>query len=108
MTTTASEHHRWNLGRLVSRHGYVKIRVGRGHPLADPKGYAYEHLVVWCSAGRAKPGPGETLHHRNGDKSDNRLGNLELITRSAHGAMHSAQRRRDASGRFARLAEVGA
>ena len=64
-----SEHYRWNDKRILSEHGYSKIRVGIEHPLADPNGYAYEHLMVWVSAGKPRPGPGELLHHRNHDKT---------------------------------------
>lgn len=63
-------------------------------PLADPNGYAYEHLVVWCAAGRPRPKRGEIIHHRNEDKTDNRLSNLELLTRGAHNAEHMAARKR--------------
>lgn len=83
-----ADHTRWNSERIVSSHGYTKIRVGTEHPLADPNGYAYEHLVVWVSAGFAPPGPNEILHHRNEDKSDNRINNLELLTRTQHAAEH--------------------
>lgn len=83
-----SAHHRWNSGRMLSEHGYVKIRVGKEHPLADPNGYAYEHLLVWIAAGRRPPGQGQTLHHENEDKTDNRLENLELLTRPDHAAEH--------------------
>jgi len=81
-------HHRWQDGKIISSHGYVKVRVGPEHPLADPNGYAYEHLMVWISAGRERPGIGQTLHHENADKTDNRLGNLALISRSEHAALH--------------------
>lgn len=91
---------RWNATRIISEHGYVKVRVGRDHPLADPNGYAYEHLVVWVAAGNARPGPDETLHHKNEDKTDNRLANLELLTRTRHAQHHNAQRTRDELGRF--------
>lgn len=87
-TRRGAQHHCWNVERIVSSHGYTKVRVGVDHPLADPNGYAYEHLVVWCAAGRPKPGPGETLHHKNENKADNRLGNLELLTRPRHAAQH--------------------
>ena len=95
-----SRHPRWNAGRIISTEGYVKVRVGVGHPLADPEGYAYEHLVVWVAAGRKLPRAHELLHHRNGDKADNRLSNLQLKTRAKHSAEHIATQPRDARGRL--------
>lgn len=99
-----SEHHRWNDGRQISSHGYVKIRVGVDHPLADPNGYAYEHLLVWVSAGRERPPKGWLLHHKNDDKTDNRLSNLELLRRGVHNALHLAEhpRRCATTGRLLR------
>jgi hypothetical protein len=47
--------HRWSDRRMFATNGYAKLRVGKGHPLADPNGYAYEHLVVWCAAGNPRP-----------------------------------------------------
>lgn len=83
-----ADHVRWNSDRIISSHGYTKIRVGTDHPLADPNGYAYEHLVVWVSSGRPRPTRGQTLHHKNENKDDNRLSNLELLTRRQHAAEH--------------------
>ncbi len=93
-------HHKRGNGRVVSSHGYPKTTVGIGHPLADPNGYAYEHLVVWVSAGNPRPETDEILHHRNGDKTDNRIENLELLTRAEHNQHHNAERGRDEHGRF--------
>lgn len=97
----ASQNHRWSPGPSKAHNGYVKIRVGKGHPLSDSKGYAYEHHVVWRSAGMTLP-KGYVVHHRNGDKTDNRIENLEAISREEHSAEHA---RRDMarcpkSGRF--------
>lgn len=85
---------------MLSEDGYVKVRVGTAHPLSDPNGYAYEHFLVWCSAGRQRPAAGETLHHRNEDKTDNRIDNLELLTRAEHNAVHIAERGRRTNGQF--------
>ena len=90
----ASRQHRWKPGGSVASNGYVKIRVGKGHPLADPNGYAYEHLVVWCAAGRSRPQRGEIIHHLNGDKTDNRLANLQLMKRGDHNAQHLSEEKR--------------
>ena len=83
-----SEHSRWNEA-IISSHGYVKVRVGRQHPLADPNGYAYEHLLIWCAAGNLKPKEGEVIHHLNGDKHDNRIENLKLLTAVEHSTLHN-------------------
>ncbi len=85
----ASRQHRWKPGGTVGSTGYVKVRVGKGHPLADPNGYAYEHLVVWVSAGNPRPKRDEILHHLNEDKTDNRIANLRLMSRAEHSQMHS-------------------
>ena len=77
---------------MICEEGYVKIRVGVDHPLADPNGYAYEHLVVWVSAGNPPPGPGQLIHHNDEDRQNNRISNLELKSRSRHNAEHNAKR----------------
>jgi len=83
-----STHYRWNEGRLMTRNGYVLLRIGRAHPLSDPNGYAYEHTIVWASAGNLPPGCLRVLHHKNGDKSDNRLENLQELTKAEHNRLH--------------------
>lgn len=88
-TKRGKEHYRWNDDRMLSKHGYVKVRVGVENPLADSNGYAYEHLLVWCAAGRVKPDKNQILHHRNENKTDNRLSNLELLTRGEHATEHN-------------------
>ncbi len=88
----ASKQHRWKPGGSVASNGYVKIRVGKGHPLADPNGYAYEHLVVWMAAGNQRPRKGEIIHHKNDDKTDNRIDNLQVMTRAEHNRLHNADK----------------
>lgn len=95
-----ASHYRWNKGKILSTEGYVKIRVGKKHPLADPNGYAYEHLVNWVSAGNPLPKEDEIIHHDNEDRTDNRILNLKLLTRAQHNRLHNLSRLRDSSGQF--------
>ena len=92
---------RWNGGRTVAEHGYVRIQVGKGHHLADPNGYAYEHRVVAEAAIGRRLEPGEEVHHLNHVRSDNRPENLLVLSGSDHAALHNAIRERDGEGRYA-------
>ncbi len=91
---------RWNTGKITSPDGYVKVRVGKGHSLADPNGYAFEHLVVWVSAGNERPSAGSILHHINHDKTDNRIENLRLLKIGEHNQHHNGDKLRNQLGQF--------
>ena len=94
----ASRHGRWRRGPLLSSHGYVKVRVGPSHPLADPHGYAYEHLLVWVAAGNPRPARSVCLQWWNEDRTDNRIENLYVITRAERERRKNALR--DPRGRL--------
>jgi hypothetical protein len=97
---SGSRNARWNHGLLFSSHGYILTRVGKGHHRAFGSGYAYEHdLVMEALLGRPLL-PGEVVHHKNEDKTDNRHENLELLSASDHMRLHDANRQRDEDGRF--------
>lgn len=74
----------WKGGRTITQHGYVLIRVGKDHRLADVRGYAYEHrLVAEKKIGRQLR-DGEQVHHINGITTDNRPENLEVVESFVH------------------------
>lgn len=52
----------------------------------------YEHRLVWTRHFGPIP-VGWVVHHKNEDKLDNRLGNLELLPRGQHARHHATLRR---------------
>lgn len=78
----------WKGGKQITPSGYIKIRLPAYalHPNSR-NGYIYEHrLVMEKHLGRYLT-KDEAIHHKNGIKDDNRLENLELVSRF-HGNKH--------------------
>jgi HNH endonuclease len=66
----------------VDSSGYKTITV-RGHPnQMDSKGRIREHVYLMSTYLGRPLRKGETVHHKNGNKLDNRIENLELWDRS--------------------------
>ena len=55
--------------------------LARNHPRAGRNGYVFEHVLVMEDLLGRHLMPGETVHHLNGLRNDNRPENLELWTR---------------------------
>lgn len=71
----------WKGGRH-EQEGYVLLRATH-HPRAKAKnGYVWEHVLVMEQTLGRHLLPGETVHHKNGIRDDNRPENLELWAKS--------------------------
>jgi hypothetical protein len=66
--------------------GYVYISIGKYNRKLEHV-YVAEQMI-----GRTLE-KNEVVHHKNGDRKDNRRENLEVMTRSAHSILHGAERR---------------
>lgn len=78
----------WRGGRSIAPNGYVIIRVGVGQPMADVRGYAYEHRIVASEKIGRLLARKDHVHHINGVKSDNRPENLEVVSSQEHRKRH--------------------
>jgi HNH endonuclease len=70
----------WKGGRTRHKAGYVMVRVP-GHPRAGRGLYVFEHILVAEGLLGRYLVEGESVHHINGVRHDNRPENLELWTR---------------------------
>ena len=88
MNQTGENNPNWKGGRVVDPRGYVLIRVGVGHHLADVRGYAYEHRLVAEEKLGRRLLPGEIAHHDDEQKANNAQGNIAPVTRAEHAKLH--------------------
>ena len=76
----------WKGGIIKDKFGYIQIwmpehpnsKIGRG------KSYIHEHRLVMSKHLNRPLTKDEFVHHRNGVKDDNRIENLEIMTKKVH------------------------
>lgn len=63
--------------------GYLR-RMIKGHPLADERGYIGEHVYQACLKWGVDAVRGNDVHHKDDNKSNNEIDNLEILSRTEH------------------------
>lgn len=84
-------------GFILTDNGY-KMLLRKDHPNADSKGYVREHILVMEDHLGRHLRDGEVVHHKDEDKLNNSLSNLELMLDSEHRRLHAIES--DAAGRM--------
>ena len=70
-------------GQKINHLGYVRMWVPEGYPGRTANGYMMEHRIVMQEHLDRPLKKSEWVHHRNGDKADNRIENLEIVTHTS-------------------------
>lgn len=78
-------------GRTIASNGYVLVR-SPGHPMADVRGYVYEHRLKMAEHLGRMLEPHEEVHHGPGGTQDNRIENLTLCNSRAEHQVHHRNR----------------
>ena len=73
----------WRGGEIDGATGYARTYI-------PGVGMVYNHRIVMALHLGRLLGRDEIVHHRNGDRLDNRIENLELLTRADHTILHGA------------------
>lgn len=85
--TYGSMNGNWKGGKGINDRNYRLVRIYPNNPyysMADPRGHIKEHRLIMAKhLGRCLM-DNEVVHHLNGVKTDNRIENLRLDTRSQH------------------------
>ena len=81
----------WNGGKAKTRKGYIQI-LKRGHPRADSKGYVMEHIYVFEKETGVSVPPNCVIHHLDGDKTNNDISNLCMMSFGGHTTYHNKER----------------
>jgi len=78
----------WKGGRIIDYQGYVRIKDW-SYPNRATVGYVKEHKLVWEKHHKACMLSWGVVHHKNENRQDNRIENLQGMTRGQHQSYHN-------------------
>jgi HNH endonuclease len=79
---------KFHKGFIVTHNGYIKV-LRPSHPNVDSKGYVGVHVLVMEEHLGRYLADDEIVHHKDDNKANNAIGNLELMTDFDHRSHHA-------------------
>jgi len=73
--------------------GYIEIYFPE-HPYSDKRGYVYEHRLVMEEHIKRYLLPEEIVHHKDLNKTNNDISNLQIVSNSEHRKIHALLRKK--------------
>lgn len=83
----------WKIKKIVKKGDYLYAIV-RNHPKRTKNDYVLLHRVVVENHIGRLLNPDEVVHHKDGNKKNNEIQNLEVINASEHTRLHGLQKGR--------------
>ena len=87
---TQRQHNLLKVGtKTITSHGYVSVYVGETYSSRSVRsGSIFEHIYIMEQHLGRELAKGEVVHHINGNKQDNSLGNLDYMSVQEHNNCH--------------------
>lgn len=93
-SVTGADHPNWIGGVVSDGQGYLMVKKPEWYTGRKGSDYVFQHSVVMCEAiGLTEVPKGFVIHHIDGDKCNNNIDNLALVSVTGHGKIHSVYRR---------------
>lgn len=81
---SGNNHPNWRGGKSMTSNGYVVKWINTRERMLEHRYVMQQHI------GRVL-GKSEHVHHINGDKTDNRIENLQLLSHAEHNKLHAKE-----------------
>lgn len=92
----------WKSDKKITSYGYIKVR-SLDHPFRDCDGFVFEHRLIAEKYllsdensveinGKKYLKPNYTVHHKDENKLNNKIENLQIMTKEEHSRIHALKR----------------